>query len=121
MKESNLAPALKDDNAVWVTKPDMSSPETGMFRVKLGKGHLARALAVVFREGHWEVFLDGVMIAPQDTDWKKAFGRLHRDNEIIGTRISVVDYTRLVRQRIQDRESGHDLDSAFDSRTVRIP
>lgn len=112
------------DNGVWITKPDLSSPESGFFQIKLGKGCLSRALAVLKIGGcEWAVYMDGVLVAPQSPSWVHAFGDLfgEKRNCLVGKRINHEKYLHLLEQRQRDITMGIDLESPQDITNFPVP
>jgi len=102
-------------------------PLTGLFAVKLGRGHLERALSVRNVDGMWFVALDGFLLATPSDDWKSAFGSLwergqeHGNGLLIGRRLSRDQFLALAKAREADAEKGIDLDAAADPNAITPP
>ena len=102
-------------------------PLDGFFAVKFGKSHLERALCIHTVIGEWSVWLDGFLLAPPSQDWKLAFGKLWERAEkmpaqiLLGRRLPIEEYVRLIKSRAADKERGIDLSGAVDLNSVEIP
>ena len=102
-------------------------PLCGFFAVKFGKSNLERALCVTTVIGEWSVWLDGFMLAPASTDWRKAFGKMWERAEksssqiLLGRPLAVAQYVSLIKARAADKERGIDLSGAVDLNSVEIP
>jgi hypothetical protein len=99
-------------------------PLQGCFAVRLGRGHLDRALCVSLTKSLWESKLDGFLIAPPHEDWKKSFGKMYENALkfgapiLLGRRLFIPEYVRLVNARASDRERGVDISAAVDLNQV---
>lgn len=106
-------------------------PLAGYFAVKFGKGRLEQALLVRklwnrLEFSHWEVYLDGFIVAPPSGDWKTAFGHLwktaqsrsHTFSLLLGRPIAYEEYAALAAARHADKQREIDLSAAVDLNSV---
>lgn len=119
-------------NLLYITPPDgipegetqkRDCPLIGFFAIKTVKGGFERALAIelLTEKQAWLFRLDGFLIASPNFDWREAAGFLGKANFVLGRRVEVSEYNRLIKERTSDKERGIDLSSAVDINSVEIP
>lgn len=101
---------------------EADQPREGRFAIRLGKQQPERALQVVKDGGLWFAYFDGRQLARGAAEWRKAFGIMTRDRDMLTGRVlTEQEYTELLNRRKQDAAAGINADKPINLNTARVP
>lgn len=108
---------------IYIWPVEGGEPMRGMFAVRFGRGHLDRALLVSrLATGIWEVYVDGELHGARSIHWHEAFGTIWSTSEskvLLGRRITIKEYEKIIRLRLQDTSEGVNVSKAVDINQIR--